>query len=68
MIEFWADNEGPADIQIFDLLARPVDSKQVQAVKGMNAVKYNTAKMSFGSYVVKVSAGDRVYTKTVIKN
>jgi hypothetical protein len=34
----------------------------------MNSVKYNTAKMTFGSYVVKVSAGDRVYTKTVIKN
>jgi hypothetical protein len=68
MIEFWSDQEGPADIQIFDLLARPVDSKQVQAVKGMNAVKYNTSKMTFGSYVVKVSAGDRIYTKTVIKN
>lgn len=67
-IEFWSDQEGTSDIQIFDLLARAVDSKQVHVVKGMNSVKYNTGKMTFGSYVVKVSAGDRVYTKTVMKN
>lgn len=67
-LEFWSDIVGSAEIQIVDMLARPVDTKQVQVVKGMNAVKYNAAKMSFGSYIVKVSSGENVYTKTVIKN
>lgn len=67
-LEFWSNQEGTADIQIVDMLARPVDTKQVSVVKGMNAVKYNAAKMSFGSYIVKVSSGENVYTKTVIKN
>jgi hypothetical protein len=66
-ISFNARNSGEANIEIYDLSGKLIDSRMVEVNNGNNMIPMDTYQLDNGSYIVRlVSGGQLAQTKLII--
>jgi len=61
-------NQGQATIQVIDLSGRVVSEEKESVLKGVNKLSFDLSYLASGTYIMKVAAGNQVFTgKFIVK-
>lgn len=66
-IEFSSLSNGFANLQIYDIASKLIESKQISVIKGINRHRIVTSALPANAYTIKVTNGDKVFTKVIVK-
>ncbi|TGE29160.1 RICIN domain-containing protein [Hymenobacter metallicola] len=61
-----AQHRGPAQVQLLDMLGRPVHSQAAELAAGGNPLTLNTAALAPGLYLVRLTQGEMVQQTRVV--
>jgi hypothetical protein len=59
--------DSKVSIELYDLVGRKVYSKLAVATEGMHEETINTASLGSGTYLVKITAGDKIFHAKVVR-
>jgi hypothetical protein len=67
-VEIEANLQGVADIMILDINGRVVSRQNENLMKGLNKLNFNVSHLAAGTYIMKISSGNQVFTgKFIVK-
>jgi hypothetical protein len=67
-VEFDANMNGIATINIYNDQSRVIESKQINVIKGRNKYNYHSNKAVIGNYIViRVEVDNNIYSKVILK-
>lgn len=65
-LAFSSSGNESVSFEIFNLIGQPVFSKKINSKEGMNSFNFNTADLPSGTYVYRISNGEKTFTKKLI--
>jgi hypothetical protein len=67
-VEIEVNLQGVADIMILDINGRVVSRQNENLMKGLNKLNFNVSHLAAGTYIMKISSGNQVFTgKFIVK-
>lgn len=68
MLDFFSGSDATLDLSIIDLTGRIISSWTETAAEGLNSFKIETESFLSGVYLIRVSDGERIYSKSFLVN
>jgi len=65
-INFTSPNPSAVDFKVYNMLGMVVKSQKIDALRGVNKIKFNTNELSQGIYVYEITNGNTSITKRMI--